>query len=73
MGNTSNLITATVLTFLCATFEYRDVSETTEVPKDAETEQGKPEQVVPEDASEKKVPEEDKVKFCFWCNFYLLD
>ncbi|RWR87168.1 aspartate, glycine, lysine and serine-rich-like protein [Cinnamomum micranthum f. kanehirae] len=38
----------------------RDVPETTEMPKDAEPEQGKPEHAVSEDVSEKKVPEEDK-------------
>lgn len=52
---------------------YRDVPETTEMPKDAEPEQGKPEHAVSEDVSEKKVPEEDKVKFLFWCNLDLLD
>eukprot|EP00262_Sarcandra_glabra_P021095 TRINITY_DN8713_c0_g1_i1.p2 TRINITY_DN8713_c0_g1~~TRINITY_DN8713_c0_g1_i1.p2 ORF type:complete len:225 (+),score=81.63 TRINITY_DN8713_c0_g1_i1:943-1617(+) len=37
-----------------------DVPEPTEVPKDAEPKQEKPEQVVSEDVSEKVVPEEDK-------------
>lgn len=43
------------------------------MPKDAEPEQGKPEHAVSEDVSEKKVPEEDKVKFLFWCNLDLLN